>query len=150
MRWSADSTHLLLSTAKSVREDNFARSFELGLHAIPTGTAERRWTGPGAVAWARFALGGKLVVASVRGMLRVSRANDGASLWIQPVTAGGRCTAVVFDEAGHFDGAAAAASSGLGFRLGDDLRRSAVVHTGPKVDAQRTPGLYAAFLAGAK
>jgi hypothetical protein len=79
-------------------------------------------------------------------MLRASRVSDGASVWVQPVTAGGRCTAVVFDEAGHFDGDV----SGLGFRLGDDLERSAVVHTGPKVDALRSPGLYAAFVAGAK
>jgi hypothetical protein len=150
MRWSDDSTHLLLSTAKSVSDDNRARSFELGLYAIRTGKAEVRWTGPGAVTGARFALGGKLVVASVRGMLRVSRVNDGASLWIQPVMAGGKCTAVVFDEAGHFDGDDVAVASALGFRLGDDLRRSAVVHTGPKVDAQRVPSLYAAFLPGAK
>lgn len=148
--WSPDSSRLLISSSMSWRSDSMSRSFDLAVFSVATGKREQAWSSPGAVQRAEFALSGKLVVTRLRGMARLSRTGDGASIWIQPVMAGGRCTAVAFDEAtGRFE-AEDAALPGLGFRLGDDLRRSDVVHAGPEVEALRAPGLYRSFIAAAR
>jgi hypothetical protein len=144
--WSAVGPRLL-ATGDGGFADEGGRDVELLLFSVSGGKSpERRWPGIAMVTSPAFVAGDALVASTLRSMVRLSRVGDGASLWIEPVVVAGSCEAIAFDDAGDFDGGG---TSAVAFRLGDDLRRSAVVREGPRVDALRSPRLYADFVAHA-
>ncbi len=79
------------------------------------------------------------------GYLRLTRRSGGASVDVRAFARGDRCHLYAVDTAGSFDGDP---SGGLGYRLGDDLRTSAVVMSGPRFEAFRKIDLVSSFLEG--
>ncbi len=77
------------------------------------------------------------------GYLRLTRRRDGASIDVRAFARGDRCHLYAVDTRGGFDGDPI---GGLGYRLGDDLRTSAVVLTGPRFEAFRKIDLVSSFL----
>jgi len=93
-----------------------------------------------------FMKGGAVVGYHAPDAIRLERLRDRAKLDVRAFeTDDGRCAIYAADSAGGFEGDP---RGGLGIRLGDDLRTSEVVTSGPRFEVHRKKDLVATFLGG--
>jgi hypothetical protein len=91
-----------------------------------------------------FAHHGAVLGYRTAGGLRLLRLRDGRSLDLRGSAHDDHCDIFAFDPDGGFEGQPHGA---LGFRMGNDLRRSEVVVSGPTFEARRRSDLAAALFA---